>query len=355
MLPTARHILGFTSVTALVAALCLPHVDAQSTVVQSIPGPVIHEPVGVYEGFSYVAPRPRRDDGLQSRVTAPFQVTYTGFTPEAEMAFQHAVDIWSSIVQSSVPIRVNAEWRTDLPAYVLGAAGTTAMLRNFPNAPRANTYYPAALANARAGVDLTAGAEIAASFNANFPWYLGTDGNARTQFDFATVVLHEIGHGLGFFGSMRVENGAGLWGIGAPALPMAFDWFATDANGRMLMDGVMYPNGSAALAGQLTSDAVRFGGAKARQALNGQPPALFAPNPWAAGSSLVHLSWQHFPPGDANSLMTPSLAPGRVVHDPGQVVRGMLADMGWTITDGVVLESAAPLKRAPGNLRLIVR
>ena len=356
MISTSQYRFGCASITALVAAaLCLPHVDAQAPIMQTVPGPVIYEPVGSYEGFSYVAARVKRDDSGQARATAQFVVTYTGFSPEAQAAFQYAVDIWSSIVQSSVPIRINAEWRTDLPPYVLGAAGTTMMARDFPNAPRANTYYPAALANARAGFDLSSSPEIGASFNANFPWYLGTDGNARSTFDFPTVVMHEIGHGLGFFGSMRVDNTAGLWGAGAPAVPLVYDWFVTDPNGRSLMDGVVYPNGSTALAAQLTSNDARFGGTNARRALGGSAPSLFSPSAWMGGSSIVHLNPLTFPAGDPNSLMMPSLAPGRVVHDPGQVTRGILADMGWSIADLTAPETTTALKRAPGNVRLVVR
>jgi hypothetical protein len=41
-----------------------------------------------------------------------FIVTYTGFTAEAEAAFQFAVDIWSNNIESSVPIRVDANFGT---------------------------------------------------------------------------------------------------------------------------------------------------------------------------------------------------------------------------------------------------
>ena len=60
-----------------------------------------------------------------------------------------------------------------------------------------------ALADAIAGRDTYAGrVDLTASFNSNdkVNWYYGTDGNTPSgQFDFVTVVLHELGHGLGFF------------------------------------------------------------------------------------------------------------------------------------------------------------
>jgi hypothetical protein len=54
---------------------------------------------------------------------ATIEVTYTGFTPEAEAAFQTAVDIWESLISSPVTIRIQAQW-TPLSSGVLGSAGT---------------------------------------------------------------------------------------------------------------------------------------------------------------------------------------------------------------------------------------
>lgn len=353
MRQTSRRTIGFAALTALIAAaLSLPRLDAAASSPHQAPAPLVQEPPAEYSGFTYVAPRARRGDGTEAR-TANFIVTYNGFSPEAQRAFQYAVDIWASIVRSSVPIRVTAYWRTDMPTYVLGSAGAAMMVRDFPNTPRANTYFAAALANARAGVDLTSTDEIVANFNANFPWYLGTDGNARESFDFVTVVLHEIGHGLGIFGSMRVANGVGAWGAGGPAAPLAYDLFVTDGAGRSLVRDTLYPNNSAALAAQLVSASVYFDGRLSRSAANGVAPALFAPNPWVPGSSIAHLDASAYPPGDPNSLMTPSIAPGRVVHDPGTLTTGLLADMGWSLSDDTTPPASLP--RAPTNVRMRMR
>ena len=211
-------------------------------------------------------------------------------------------------------------------------------------------YYPVALANARSGADLYAGEEIVANFNAIFDWYLGIDGNAGARFDFVTVVLHEIGHGLGFYGSMRYQGGTGDWGIGSPALPLAYDWFLTGGS-RYLLDTSSFPNLSTALGAQLVSGNVAFNGTYATSTNLGRPPAVHAPNPWSGGSSIAHLSAAAFPRGGPNSLMTPSLAPGQVVHDPGQVTLGILADMGWTIAPAAQTSSQP---KTPGNVRLLL-
>ena len=57
------------------------------------------------------------------------------------------------------------------------------------------------------------------TYNLNFSWYYGTDGNPPpAQHDLMTVVLHEIGHGLNFAGTAEYSEGQGSVGIsGIPA------------------------------------------------------------------------------------------------------------------------------------------
>ncbi len=54
--------------------------------------------------------------------SANFAVTYTGFTPSAQAAFQAAVDIWASLISSTVQIRVNTTFKP-LSGSLLGYAG----------------------------------------------------------------------------------------------------------------------------------------------------------------------------------------------------------------------------------------
>ncbi|MCA9929245.1 MAG: hypothetical protein KC419_12225, partial [Anaerolineales bacterium] len=90
-----------------------------------------------------------------------------------------------------------------------------------------------------------------------------------------------------------------------------------------------YPNGSAALASQLTSNNIYFDAANANAANGGRVP-LYAPVSWQQGSSYSHLA-ESFN-GTPNSLMTYALDPGEAEHDPGPVMLGMFEDMGWTIS-----------------------
>jgi hypothetical protein len=259
-------------------------------------------------------------------------VTYNGFTPQAQAAFQAAVNIWASQIQSSVPIRVTANWTT-LGSGVLGSASPNWLFRDFPGAPYANTWFGAAVAKKLSGTDLTAGlsdtADIVANFNSGFSWYLGTDGNAGTQFDLMSVVLHELGHGLGFLGSMIVSGSTGSWGFSG--FPIVYDRFAINGSSQFLLDTTLFQNPSSALGFQLTGNNLFLTGVNARNANGGLAPKLYAPNPWRAGSSYSHLDEATYPQGSPNSLMTPAIGPGEVIHDPGPILRGIFTDLGWTV------------------------
>lgn len=281
--------------------------------------------------------RPALPVGRAHVQTATISVTYTGFAPAAQAAFQYAVDLWSGQISSSVPIQVRAVW-TPLPFGVLGSAGPASFFSGFSSAPVANTWYPAALANKLAGRDLAPSSQdINANFSSAFPnWYFGTDGDTPPgQYDFVSVVLHELGHGLGFAGSMQVDNlEIGSWGDfgpGVPTRPFIYDRFAANRNGQRLINTGLFPNPSAALGAQLTSNNLFFDGANAVAANNGIAPALYAPRPWQPGSSFAHLDEAAYPAGNPNSLMTPQFDQGESNHDPGPITRGIFADIGWTV------------------------
>lgn len=123
-------------------------------------------------------------------------------------AFQRAAELWAQRLDSSVPIRIRAQF-TALGAGVLGSAGPVSVVRDFPNAPLAATWYHVALANKLAGVDLIpASDDINANFSTNFNFYLGVDNNHGALPDLVTVLLHEFAHGLGFSQLASLTNGS---------------------------------------------------------------------------------------------------------------------------------------------------
>lgn len=79
--------------------------------------------------------------------------TGTTLGEQRRIAFQHAASIWSATLDSTVPIRIRAQF-APLGANVLGSAGPIVRFRDFDNAPLAGTWYHVALANMLAGFDL---------------------------------------------------------------------------------------------------------------------------------------------------------------------------------------------------------
>jgi hypothetical protein len=121
--------------------------------------------------------------------------------------FAHAAAIWEAKLHPTTDIVVLSSF-ANLGANVLGSAGTLFVFANFPGAELPGTWYHSALANQLAGVDLQPCPpgpltincfDIQARFSNQFNFYLGFDNNeAASQADLLVVVLHELGHGLGF-------------------------------------------------------------------------------------------------------------------------------------------------------------
>jgi len=154
------------------------------------------------------------------------------------IAFQYAADIWGANLASDVPVRVDAAFEPldcDATGAVLGAAGAYEIYSDFPNAPRATTWYPSALASKLAGFDVTYGQvpHIFARFNARlglFPdclpgsgFYLGLDRQFGAGIDLVTVLLHELGHGLGFQTFTDDFSGEQILGV-----PSIWDYYLLD-------------------------------------------------------------------------------------------------------------------------------
>ncbi len=256
----------------------------------------------------------------------------------AQTAFLYAASLWEPYLNSVVPISIEACW-TSLEVGILAHGGSVDLEINFEGAPETNTFYPVALANALRGLDLEPSFDdISVAFNNILPspysWYFGTDGNPTVnKYDFASVALHEITHGLGFAGSMRANYASGYWtaywGFGM-GYPMPYDLYAVNGSGQSLLDTLLFPNYSNALYLQLTSNNVYFNGPNASAANGGSPVKLYAPSPWLAGSNYSHLD--EIFNGTPNALMTYSLSVQEVVHDPGPVTLNILRDIGWTIS-----------------------
>jgi hypothetical protein len=350
----ARSILAFWLLIILLVALpgqILPvkaspaaQTIGTTEILANLP-PVIFKALYVPGGSAehLMAPQAALDPNAPQLST--IHVNYIGPWPaNAKAAFEFAKHIWEVTLSSPIPVAVDATWE-NLGTNVLGSTAPHDAIRFItspaPGGAVINTWYPIALANKLGSQDYNGSvAEIDARFNSGFAaWYFGTDGKVDfNQYDFASVVLHELAHGLGFAGSMNVTYPGkyGKWGITDPknfnVYPLVFDLFAVNDLNQKLTDTNLFPigvNGSAALGDQLTSNKVFFNGAHAMSANGGQKPKLYAPAVWEQGSSFSHLDETAYPAAGGNALMTPYLFNGEVEHAPGLITLGIFQDLGW--------------------------
>jgi subtilisin-like proprotein convertase family protein len=264
--------------------------------------------------------------------------TGTNVGQQRLIVMQRAAGLWAQRLVSSVPIRVGANFNplscSDFSG-VLGSAGPAIFHRDFAGAPRSGTFYPAALANALAGTDLsTTSVDMDAEFNSNLgqpgclsslQWYYGLDGNAPgNTIDFLGVVLHEYAHGLGFLSTVDLSTGAKLNGFNDPYI------FNLEDHST----GKLFPNMTDAerVAASINAGNLHWVGTNATNnagfLLAGRDPAnghirMYAPGTVEPGSSVSHWDTALTP----NELMEPFANP---VTDR-RLTEQLFRDIGWTV------------------------
>ncbi|MDH4057378.1 MAG: hypothetical protein OEU76_01370, partial [Cyclobacteriaceae bacterium] len=249
--------------------------------------------------------------------SSTIEVNYNpGFSPEAEAAFSYAIDIWESLISSPVPIKIEAYWSSLNPG-TLGGANFTSAWANFSGAQKLNVFYPIALAEKITGENLNGNEpEIFIQFNNTANWHYNPDtAPAAGQYDIITVLLHEIGHGLGFSGAFKVTGTTG----NLAGAPYAYD---VPIENHLLENLIRnYQSPSTDLGAQLT------GSNLFSNTFTSNRPKLYAPATWSDGSSISHVDENTYN-NSADALMTPQIAPSERIHSPG-VALNMLKDIGW--------------------------
>jgi len=262
-------------------------------------------------------------------------------------AFQHAADIWGALIESPVPIEIRANMDPlggSASGATLGQAGTATAVDSFSGAPLTATTYPIALANALAGLDLVpagnvsgpASEDIDAQFNSDVDgnivlgsihWYYGFDGNppinpqtGQQDEDFVSVVLHELGHGLGFNAEVNIDAVTGvvkkIGGLDGAFMRNVEHHGAVPAQFPAMTDSQRF-------AAVTSVNALHFIGVKTVAARGGHAE-LFAPATVQPGSTLSHFDENTLP----NELMSPFSSGPQ--HHVGLALQ-VMQDMGWRL------------------------
>lgn len=252
--------------------------------------------------------------------------------------FNQAAGIWAAFLDSTQTIRVQSNFDPLSPCSssggVLGSAGPNTAHRDFANVPFASTWYPAALANKISNSDLSANNDIGATFNSSVDtgclgagtgFYYGFDNAAPAgTINLLVVVLHELGHGLGFLTFTDEATGAYFNSQPDVWARLMFDrdqnatWFqmnqAQRAASAINTNDLLWDGANVRIASSFLS--------AARDAATGRVE-LFTPNPIQPGSSVSHWNTTASP----NLLMEPAINTGLPLT--GDLTRQLLRDIGW--------------------------
>ncbi len=263
-------------------------------------------------------------------------------------ALDEAVNIWSHLLKDNTQIVINVKWSDSLSGATL-AETKTYLRNNFANAPKNNFHYAKAFAKQKdAGLN-DGSKDMRITFNkakrdSNL-FSFDLDGiPIKDKYDFVTLALHEMAHGLGFTSSMTKSSSNGDFGeLGIPTntaqkYPKIYDEYLKHDNNYLI--NIARP--SYELGQQLTSNNVYYDGTKTKKVNNNSAPKIYAPSAWKSGSSIGHFDETAFPEGDPNSLLTPFLSAAEVIRNPGYLVLGVLEDIGWNVERQITTISPKP-------------
>ena len=302
----------------LLSLLGSPAPQASALGVISVPAPWVY----TYAGDGQVAVKQQpRTPSANIEKKSNFVVDFNTVPESARPAIQAAIDTWSENFSSKVDVRVNITWARSANYGVLASASSVSNFV-FPEAPDKTLYYASALANSIAGRDLDKDKpEMEITITSTAPWYLGTDGNCpKNLYDLQSVILHEMGHGLGFNSGSYYDEFSGAARI---EMPTPFDAYAQLPDGRRLAD---MPSPSLETGRAMTTSLV-WSGENGIRANNNVKPKLFTPPVYEPGSSVSHLDEATFKDSPLDAVMTPNLDPGEVFHLPGPLILAMFEDM----------------------------
>jgi hypothetical protein len=246
-----------------------------------------------------------------------FRVTYEDFPNQGfndptlgqqrRTAFEYAAGIWAGRLRGEGTIDIVAVFELDFSGF-LAAAGPIYFDADFSGAPLANTWYTGAQVIALTGSD-PAPSEPEIVVFCNSLWddepllpsfYYGLDARPpQNTYDFVTIILHELAHGLGFLDTIDEDNGGWL-------LENMPDIYSRQLTYRGVGNIDSLTNNQRLTA--LTSDSLYWKGLTV-VGERGAQVQMYAPSNFSPGSSISHWDQDNSP----DLLMEPAY--NRAAHD----------------------------------------
>lgn len=279
---------------------------------------------------------------FNAQTATTFSFNINGSAPAGLIPILNSAALrWSQYLVIPVPIKVNIFFvnSTSLPFSAITLAnGST----NFIGAPYTNFIYPTALANQLAGGELNIGEyDMDIYINLATNYYFGTGKPSISQSDFMSTIMHEIGHGLGFYSSGYVNSsGLGSFGNIPPTalfpLTTSFPWHGQDGY-PSIYDKFIIKQSHNNLVGIATNnstilgDSIKyrlnyFNGTSYANASNGGQPVKLS---GGTGAYTLGVDLLHINSSICNSLMSYCWGNGDTVRKPALWEMGILKEIGW--------------------------
>lgn len=279
---------------------------------------------------------------LNSQTVSTFSFNVNGIAPVGlTTALDAASQRWTKYISINIPIKVNLFFVNS--SFLPFSAITLSNGRtNFVGAPITNHIYPTALANQLAGLELNPGEyDMDIYVNLATNYYFGTGKPTTTQSDFISTIMHEIGHGLGFYSSGYV-NSTNIGSFGnVPASALApittsFPWHGQDGFPSIYDKYIikqsqnnlvgLAPNNTSTLGDSIKFRTNYFKGPVYANASNGGNPIKLS---GGTGAFTLGVDLLHIHPTICGTIMSYCWGDGDTVRKPAAWEMGILREIGW--------------------------
>jgi len=273
-----------------------------------------------------------------TRALSHLQFNLTGsLTAPQITATEHALNLWSAQLGSTFPVNINVS-TFYLNSSTIGRSYTQPQYWN----PSTSMWYSSALGNQLAGYNIAPGMNnIVLEMNTYYTWYYGVTGNpSSSQYDWITIMLHEVNHGLGF-APLVCQDGEYRYftsgGSSTTSFPGIFDYQLYDGtSGNNLTTFSVSERAKKVVSNDLYSGRP---GSYLLSSNGGSRVKIYAPKNWANASSVAH--WDDGV--SFSTFMKWSINYGfRCITINSREI-GIMRDMGWSVAPTISISGPASI------------